>query len=313
MINDKNIEVDSAKYWCIFNDIKLLDNLKQAEQYTPEDGKKLAKIISKVKADKKKDESENVNEVDWAVVNSMHQSAFPMATGNPLQPNFNALDPNWKGSSFEKQQKENIIAGAVAALFAGAYFIPGGWAALGSAIAAIGGATGSWVASVATAATTTAANIGAAGITALIGGIVSISSYLYPRIAMWLRGMGRNGVIAKCTFISSDTPYVITYCLSKNKWELEYDNNRWIRSGTKIDPVSKEQFFNTVFFERFKTQCQKYISAILDDDKNVEVLKTLSKMSDKKSSNLLTQILDNKQKIQTNMYRGIYLESENNI
>jgi len=152
-----------------------------------------------------------------------------------------------------------------------------------------------------------------AGLTAAVGGIVSISAWLYPRMAKWIKDMRRTGIIAKCEFTSNDVPYKAVYSLSKNKWQLLYGNSRWFRRGTKVDETSVDSFFTTDFFEKFSSQCKKYMSAVLDDEENLELLRVLAKMADKDSAKVLNKLLDNKDEIRQNMYSGMYMmESADN-
>lgn len=81
MVNDSTIDESTAKYWCIFMDKDISKLLTKASQYSPEEGKKLAKIAKKAKD---ANESSRVDEMSWDWVQAMHQAAFPMATGNPF-------------------------------------------------------------------------------------------------------------------------------------------------------------------------------------------------------------------------------------
>lgn len=89
----------------------------------------------------------------------------------------------------QDQGKDNIIAGAITAALVGLNYIPSGWAALTSAIGAVGSGLVSNIVSA-------GASLGIAGLSALVGGIVTISSYLYPRVTEWLKGIRRNNCIA---------------------------------------------------------------------------------------------------------------------
>lgn len=171
-----------------------------------------------------------------------------MATGNPFQPNFRALDPSSGVPSLEDQGKNNIVAGATAAALVGASFVPGGWAALGSAVTgALGSVAGSAVSAI--------ASLGSAGIAAVIGGLVTISSWLYPRIARWLKNLSRNSYVAECAFTADKTPYRCFFSLDEGKWILAYSNNRWLRSSVNVPSNDVQAFFETVFFKRFSSQC----------------------------------------------------------
>lgn len=297
MITDQTIETDTAKYWCAFSDKDLEKKLNDATSFTKEDGKRLAGVLKKAKVASKK-----VSEGMWDNAQAAHQAAFPLATGNPLQPNFRGMDPSSGVKSLQDQGKDNIIAGAIAAALVGLSYIPGGWAALTSAI----GAASS---SVITTLLSAGASLGTAGLSALVGGIVTISSYLYPRIAEWLKGIRRNNCIAQCNFISNDTPYIVSFSLSTGKWELLYANNRWIRMNAVVPADEKAQFFSTKFFNKFNDKCKKNLSVIFDNPKNKELVKTLAKMSDKDSSKALMQFLDSEKSIRSHMFNGTYVES----
>ena len=297
MITDQTIETDTAKYWCAFSDKDLEKQLNNATSFTKEDGKRLAGVLKKAKTTSKK-----VTEGMWDNVQAAHQVAFPMATGNPLQPNFRGIDPTSGVKNLQDQGKDNIIAGAIAAALAGLSYIPGGWAALTSTI----GATSSGIAATIASGAST---LGTAGLSALVGGIVTISSYLYPRIAEWLKGIRRNNCIAQCNFTSNDTLYIVSFNLSTGKWELLYANNRWIRMKAVVPANEKAQFFSTKFFNKFNDQCKKNLSVIFDSPKNKELIKTLAKMSDKDSSKALLQFLDSEKSIRSHMFNGTYVES----
>lgn len=297
MITDNTIETDTAKYWCAFSDEDLETQLDDATSFSKEDGKRLAGVMNKAKHSSKK-----MSEGMWDYVQAAHQAAFPLATGNPFQPNFRGMDPDSGVKSLQDQGKDNVIAGATAAALAGASFIPGGWAAFGSAI---GATSSSLVSSIASAS----ASLGVAGISALVGGIVTISSYLYPRIAEWLKSIRRKDCIAQCNFISNDTPYKVVFTLSTGKWELLYANSRWIRAKATVPADEKAQFFSTKFFNRFKDQCEKNLLVIFDSPKNKDLFKTLAKMSDKDSAKALVKFLDSESIIRSRMFQGTYVES----
>ena len=297
MITDQTIEIDTAKYWCAFSDKDLEKKLNDATSFTKEDGKRLAGVLKKAKVASKK-----VSEGMWDNAQVAHQAAFPIATGNPFQPNFRALDPSSGVKSLQDQGKDNIIAGAIAAALVGLSYIPGGWAALTSAI---GAASSGIITTIANSASA----LGTAGLSALVGGIVTISSYLYPHITEWLKGIRRNNCIAQCNFISNDTPYIALFSLSTGKWELLYANNRWIRMNAVVPADEKAQFFSTKFFSKFNDKCKKNLSVIFDNPKNKELIKTLAKMSDKDSSKALLQFLDSENSIRSHMFNGTYVES----
>ena len=88
MISDHTIDPKTAKYWCAFADKKLLKALDDAMKHSKEEGKNFAEVAKKAV-----DASKNVDE-SWNTIQAMHQAAFPMATGNPFQPNFRAMDPS---------------------------------------------------------------------------------------------------------------------------------------------------------------------------------------------------------------------------
>ena len=303
MLNDKTIDTSKAKYYCAFADKDLEAQLAKATSYTKSDGKRLGKIVQDI-AKAKTDES--LNEVDWNLAQAGHQAAFPLATGNPFQPNFRALDPSSGVPSLEDQGKNNIIAGATAAALVGASFIPGGWAALGGAVT---GALGS----LASTAVTTVASLGTAGIAALVGGLVTVSSYLYPRIAKWLKNLSRNNYVAECRFTSNKTPYKCFFSLDECKWILAYDNNRWIRPGTKVPVADVQSFFETAFFSKFSSRCQQHLNVIFDSKKNKDALRTLADMSDKASRKQLNAFLDAEQDIRENMFNGRYVTEADSV
>ena len=301
MINDKTIDYSTARFYCAFADKDLEAALDKATSYSKDDGKRFGKLIQQIET-----KSKSVNEVDWNFVQAAHQAAFPLATGNPFQPNFRALDPKSGVKSLEDQAKSNVIAGAAAAALAGASFIPGGWAAIGSAVTGALGTIGSTIAS-------TALSIGAGAITAIIAGLVTVSSYLYPRISLWLKNLSRNNYLAECHFTADDIPYKCFYSLDKNKWILTYNNNRWIRSGTTVSPNDTSAFFNTKFFEKFAAKCEKNLRVIFDSEKNKNALKTLAEMSDKKSARQLQLFLNCESKIKENMFAGKYVTENSEL
>lgn len=298
MITDQTIEQMTARYWCAFSDRDLENKLNDATSFTKEDGKRLAGILSRA-------QTSQLKEGMWDNVQAMHQAAFPMAIGNPFQPNFRGMDINSGVKSLQDQGKDNIIASTTAAALVGLNFIPGGWAALATAISAASSSIISLIINGGSA-------LGMAGISAIIGGIVTISSYLYPRIAEWLKGIRRDHCIAQCNFISNDTPYIAMFSLTTGKWELLYANNRWIRASATVQPEEKAQFFATKFFDRFKVQCQKNLMIIFGSKKNKELLTVLAEMSDKTSKEALQKFIASEQTIRNNMFGGIYVESAKN-
>lgn len=310
MLNDKTIDSSEAKYYCAFADKDLEAQLAKATSYSKSDGKRLGKIVQSIAKAKT---NESLNEVDWNLVQAMHQAAFPLATGNPFQPNFRALDPSSGVPSLEDQRKQSLIAGATAAALVGASFIPGGWAALGTAVTGALGLAGSAATTTVSAATAAAASLGTAGIAAIVGGLVTVSSYLYPRIARWLKNLSRNSYAAECRFTSNKTPYKCFFSLDECKWILAYDNNRWIRPGTKVPVADVQSFFETVFFSKFSSRCQEHLSVIFDSQKNKNALRTLADMSDKASRKQLNAFLDAEQDIRENMFNGRYVTEADSV
>lgn len=308
MLNDKTIDASKAKYYCAFADKDLEAQLAKATSYSKADGKRLGKIVQSIA--KAKTNESSLNEVDWNFAQAAHQAAFPMATGNPFQPNFRALDPSSGVPSLEEQGKNNIIAAATAAALAGVSFIPGGWAALGGAVT---GALGFLAGSAANTIVTTTASLGTAGIAAIVGGLVTVSSYLYPRIAKWLKNLSRNNYVAECRFTSNKTPYKCFFSLDECKWILAYDNNRWIRPGTKVPVADVQSFFETTFFSKFSSRCQEHLSVIFDSQKNKDALRTLADMSDKASRKQLNAFLDAEQDIRENMFNGRYVTEADSV
>lgn len=304
MINDKTIDYNTAKFYCAFSDDDLEQQLATATSYSKTDGKRLGKIITAITT-----ETKSLTETDWNFIQGMHQTAFPMATGNPYQPNFRALDPNSGVLSLKDQGKNNIIAAATSAALVGATTTPSVWNMLANSIASAG--------------TTLAAYLGLKGaentvrvgtwlITAIIGGIVTISSYLYPRIALWLKNMSRNNCIAECQFTSNNTPYKCYYSLNENKWILSYNNNRWIRSGIKVPDDDIQMFFTTQFFKKFVNKCQQYLEVIFNNKKNKEALYALAQISDKASKKQLELFLNNEVQIKNNLFLGKYITETDN-
>ena len=108
-----------------------------------------------------------------------------------------------------------MIAGAAAAAIVGTSLVPGGWATLGSAIAGALGTAGAWLA-------TTASSVGTGGVMAIVGGLVSVSTYLYPRIAKLIADICRSGEIAKCKFEADGESYLATFSLKKKRWQLMF-------------------------------------------------------------------------------------------
>lgn len=157
-------------------------------------------------------------------------------------PNFRGMDPSTGVPSLQDQEKNSIIAAAASAALVGGAATAGGWGALGTAIAGALGTAGSYAAGLFASAT---AAVGTAGIAAIVGGLVSVSTYLYPRIAKLVKDLMRSKEIAVCKFEADGTPYKAVFALSKKRWELLYDNNRWIRSGTKVSPQDISSFFKS--------------------------------------------------------------------
>ena len=301
MISDSTIDETSAKYWCAFADKKLLKLLDKAMDNSTKEGKNLAKVAKMAAQSKKK-----LNEGFWDNINAMHQVAFPLATGNPYQPNFRALDPESGVISLQDQQRNNIIAGATAAALAGGTLVPGGWAAITSALLSAGGFVGSLVAPLASVAT----SIGTAGVMAIIGGIVSVSTYLYPRIAKLLGEVCRTGEIAKCMFEADGQNYIAVFSLSKKRWQLAYADGRWLKSRVNVGKDDTSAFFSTNFFKEFLAQCKKHIDAIYSNPQRMECLSTLAKMSDNASKKDMQRLIDAKKDIETYMLAAKFMTEE---
>ena len=301
MISDNTIDAINAKYWCAFADKKLLKLLDKAMDHSTKEGKNLTKV-AKMAAQSKK----TLNEGFWDNMNAMHQAAFPMATGNPYQPNFRAMDPESGVISLQDQQRNNIIAGATSAALVGGSLVPGGWAAITSALLSAGGFVGSIVAPLASVAT----SIGTAGVMAIVGGIVSVSTYLYPRIAKLLEEVCRTGEIAKCKFEADGQNYIAVFSLSKKRWQLNYADGRWLKSRVNVSKDDILSFFSTNFFKEFLAQCKKYIDSIYSNKQRMECLNTLAKMSDNASKKDMQRLIDAKKDIETYMLTTKFMTEE---
>ena len=304
MINDKTIDSRNATYWCAFGDKELLSKLDEAASNG--NGKQLAKIVNAVQKKVKQKAESQLEEGMWDFVQTANQAAFPMATGNPFQPNFRGMDPSSGELSLQDQQKNNVIAAAVTAAAVGTTFVPEGWAALGSAIAGALGSAGAWLAS---AAASTAASVGTAGVMAIVSGLVSVSTYLYPRIAKLLKDVCRSGEIAICKFESDGEKYLAVFSLKKKRWQLVFQGSRFASLAVDVPPVDVQSFFETEFFKKFLAQCKKYIDAVYGDAKRMKCLEVLGDMADKKSKKDLQQLLDARQPIEQYMLNGIYAAS----
>jgi len=304
MINDRTIDINSATYWCAFNDKDLEKQLKTATSFSKEDGKRLHGVFKSVEDGAEKAKTESLKETKGPLDgksfwdNFMNPQNMVGMTGNPFCPNFRKDAP----LSLEEQGKNSVIAAGVAAAAVGAVAAPGTWGMLGSAI--MGVIHGSAVLS------SIVAQVGlaglSAGVTALVGGIVSISAYLYPRIAKWLKDINRDDYLACCKFTADEVPYQAVYSLDTKKWELLYDNNRWIRSGTKVPPADVDSFFATEFFKKFLDRCKEILGVIVDKPQNVECLKTLATMSDKDSAKVIMKFVQAVPEVKSSMFRGIY-------
>lgn len=185
----------------------------------------------------------------------------------------------------------------------GATYVPGGWAALGSALASAAGVTGTWLASIGSAIV----SIGAPALMAIAGGIVTVSSYLYPRIAQLMKHLFKTDVIAKCEFEADGQPYRAEFSLSTKRWQLMYTNNRWIRTGVNVPTDQVKSLFDSEFFSRFLNQCKRYLDAIYLDPAKVKQLDVLAEMSDSKSKRTLKKVLNSKDVIYSYMLKGTYV------
>ena len=142
---------------------------------------------------------------------------------------------------------------------------------------------GGWLGSIVAPLTGAIASIGTYGIMAIVGGIVSASSYLYPRIAKLLNSICRSRDIAKCEFEADGEHYIAVFSLSSNRWQLMYKDGRWTKSDVNVPDNDVALFFTTDFFHKFLGRCGEYIDAIYQDPKRMECLEVLAKMADKKS------------------------------
>lgn len=303
MINDKTIDSRNATFWCAFNDKKLLSKLDEAASSS--DGKQLAKIIKAVQRKTKQKTESQLREGMWDFAQAAHQAAFPLATGNPFQPNFRGMDPSSGVPSLQDQQKNNVVAAAVAAAAAGTTFIPGGWAALGAAISGALGTAGSWLASLAPSLV----SVGTASVLAIVTGLVSVSTYLYPRIAKLLEDVCRSGEIAKCKFEADGEKYLAVFSLKRQRWQLVFQGSRFVSSTVDVPPVDIQSFFESEFFNKFLAQCKKYVDAVYKDTKRMKCLEVLGDMADKESKKDMQQLLDAKTPIEQYMLKGMYTTS----
>lgn len=308
MVSDNNIDKQSAKYWCIFADKDLKSHLDKAKKFGLREGKNLKAALVKAEREVERLEGESQVQEDGTrgpldgntfMGNFMNPQNMVGMSGNPFCPNLRQDAP----LSLEDQQRNTVIAGAVVAAGAAVVASPGAWGALGAAVIGLINST-SWLAGI-------VAHVGlaglSAGVTAAIGGLVSISAWLYPRMAKWVRDIRRTGIVAKCEFKADGVPYKAVYSMSKSKWQLLYGNNRWFRRGTKVDELSVDNFFRTDFFKTFVEQCKKHMDVVFGDAESLELVESLAKIADKESGKTLMQVIKSKDSIKQNMYAGLYM------
>lgn len=99
-----------------------------------------------------------------------------------------------------------------------------------SAVAGLG-SVGAWLASAAAGA----ASLGLNACLGIAGGLVTVSSWLYPRMSKLVRDMRRSGVLAKCEFEADGEKMAAVFSLSSKRWELVYPGMR-LASRVKVPP-----------------------------------------------------------------------------
>lgn len=148
---------------------------------------------------------------------------------------------------------------------------------------------------------------------AIVGGLVSVSTYLYPRIARLVKSICREGDVAKCEFEADGQKYMAVFSLSKKRWQLVYTNNRWVRSTVNVPNNDVAAFFSSDFFKNFLSQCKKYIDAVYKNKKRMQCLEVLANMAEKKTSKDIQTVIDAKKTIYDYMLVGTYVSEEENL
>lgn len=77
---------------------------------------------------------------------------------------------------------------------------------------------------------------------AIAGGLVTVSSWLYPRIAKLVKDMRRSGVLAECQFEADGEKYVAVFSMTRKRWELVFPGRR-LASRTDVPKEDIAAFF----------------------------------------------------------------------
>lgn len=125
-----------------------------------------------------------------------------------------------------------------------------------SAVAGLG-SFGAWLASAAAGV----ASLGLNACLGIVGGLVTVSSWLYPRMSKLVRDMRRSGVLAKCEFEADGEKMAAVFSLSSKRWELVYPGMR-LASRVKVPAEDIKSFFESKFFSKFLARCGEIVGKV---------------------------------------------------
>lgn len=140
--------------------------------------------------------------------------------------------------------------------------------------------------------------ISAEALAGIFAGLVAISSYLIPRIAYWVRRAMKNNIIAEVKFKTIDgNELQCWYSYKDFKWHCSYLGSRLL-SKAKVSNDDANSLTSTNFFKQFKDECEKTIRAIFDDnDRFTATAATVLLIKDNKLSNEYKKIFECKNEI----------------
>lgn len=140
-------------------------------------------------------------------------------------------------------------------------------------------------------------------------GLYKVRNYIIPNIKELYNYITTGKCVAKCVFTSGENTYISRFNIGSKKWELVYDDVKLFSKNAIPSSEETNSFFKTQFFKKYSSQCYEYMNKYLNDDTFIELINAVNNDSnvDDDVKNTLTLFIDNRENILNNLKNGSYI------
>lgn len=138
-----------------------------------------------------------------------------------------------------------------------------------TALASVGAGVSSFFGWLAAMLTELGIKISAEALAGVFAGIGMAATYLAPRVALWVRRMLKGDAISEVRFETTAGDRISCWLSAKDfKWHCCYLGAR-LASKTRVPEDDAVGLMRTEFFEKFRAECERTLSAVLEDRKRL--------------------------------------------